>query len=335
MNTERRPPETEGEKATRLARHRAAVAARAAETEDETRARWAKDAGQIAAAGETQREEREKRMALKTKTKKPKEEPKPTTMVASLESVPAPKGGAILVLDPKKVRPTQDWRHAPDLPEDWERFKATIVAFARTGAGAGGTGVLQPIVVGLDESGGYFVKAGHRRHRACTELGVMVPAVVSNETADVKIAIVENMGRRGFRPAELADALAEARKSYPNATALALDVGLSEQYCQNLLRIKRKACPELWELFKRVGEGVNWMVLAEVVQLAPAEQVAAWNEQTAQGGKGGGKKPNARPSLATLRKELEKNEAAKGSYWEGYCAGLGFAIGSKKKRKKS
>jgi ParB family chromosome partitioning protein len=77
-------------------------------------------------------------------------------------------------LDPAKVHPSR-WanRHAASFQTaDFTRFKADIEQ---------ASGNVQPILVRPRESGDYEIVFGHRRHRACLELGIPVLAAIAVE----------------------------------------------------------------------------------------------------------------------------------------------------------
>lgn len=224
-----------------------------------------------------------------------------------------------LLLDPSEIRRTQDWRFGCEDEEEWLRWRAT---FARLGQ-------VQAVSIGRDKDG-YFLKAGHRRHRACTELGIKVRAALVEGNATL-IAVVENEGRRRWRPAELATALAELRPLYASGAELAADAGLSPQHVNNLIRIKKKLHPDLWQVFLRYGEGLDWVRMAEIAAMPQDKQVEEWNRSRRT--EPTGIKRRRVPSRRVLSQQLRRLEGPdrEGPYWDGWADCLRSLLGDGKK----
>jgi ParB/RepB/Spo0J family partition protein len=217
----------------------------------------------------------------------------------------------VMLLDPNVVRPGASYRSAPEEGDAWERFLETVRH----------CGVIEPIVVGRDDDG-YFCRVGHRRRLACIELDMLVPAIERDADPTGVLPIVENTHRRSLRPADLADALTSCRPLYPTNAALARDVGLSESYVANLLRIRKGLHPELWTVFQRHGEGIDWVALAEVCTLPLSEQLEAWAARAR------GSRPASRKavSLRALKAHFRDVQSKHGPYWQGYRAALELVL---------
>jgi ParB/RepB/Spo0J family partition protein len=225
---------------------------------------------------------------------------------------------AELLLDPSTVRRTKDWRIGAEDEDEWARFRATIERI----------GVLEPALVGRDDDG-YFLKSGHRRHRACSELGIALPVRIVDGEA-TRVAIVENTQRRRLRPAELATALTELLPNYEHAGALAEDMGLSASYVRNLVRIKQKVVTELWDIFVRYGDSVSCDRMAEIAALPKSEQVAAWNKSAERPGGAGRRRRTL--SLRRVQQTVKRLEDSprEGEYWRGVVDALRSVIGERK-----
>ena len=110
-------------------------------------------------------------------------------------------------------------------------------------------GILQPLLVTEDGSGGFVILAGERRWRAARKAGLeRVPVVIRErvtEQAELEIALIENLQRRDLTPLE------EAR-AYENHHGLsqaevADRVGFNRSTVANALRLL-KLPPEIQEM---------------------------------------------------------------------------------------
>jgi len=104
-------------------------------------------------------------------------------------------------------------------------------------------GVLQPLLVRPNESGGYELIAGERRWRAAGLAGLeMVPIVVQVETSDdanesLTLALVENVQRMDLNPIELAKAFEQLGDAGWTQQRIATQVGKSRASVANLVRL--------------------------------------------------------------------------------------------------
>ncbi|WP_051242308.1 ParB/RepB/Spo0J family partition protein [Azohydromonas australica] len=158
---------------------------------------------------------------------------------AALEGPRVPDGKPLL-LDPRTVRASR-WvnRHETSFEDaDFEELKTEI-------QGAGGN--VQPIKVRpLKEPAGearYEIVFGHRRHRACLELGVEVAAVVE-EVGDQQLWAQmerENRARANLSAWEQGMMYVRALESglFPSMLALARAIGRSQGDVSNAIAIAR------------------------------------------------------------------------------------------------
>jgi ParB family chromosome partitioning protein len=105
-------------------------------------------------------------------------------------------------------------------------------------------GVLQPLLVSEDGSGGYVVIAGERRWRAARKAGLpTVPAVIRERLSsrdDLALALVENLQRRDLSPLEEARAFEHLRSEHGlSQVEIADQVGLNRSTVANALRLLR------------------------------------------------------------------------------------------------
>jgi ParB/RepB/Spo0J family partition protein len=111
-------------------------------------------------------------------------------------------------------------------------------------------GVLQPLLVCPHQRGGWELVAGYRRYRAAEMAGVMtVPvAPVAPDLDTATVNLVENLHRAELSPIEKAEALRRIRDQDPRrpktSAQLAAATGWTAGYCQQLLTLLVKLCPE-------------------------------------------------------------------------------------------
>lgn len=104
-------------------------------------------------------------------------------------------------------------------------------------------GVLQPLLVRPNESGGYDLIAGERRWRAAGLAGLaMVPIVVQEGAGDdeqesLTLALVENVQRMDLNPIELARAFEQLGEAGWTQQRIATQVGKSRASVANLVRL--------------------------------------------------------------------------------------------------
>lgn len=101
-------------------------------------------------------------------------------------------------------------------------------------------GLLQPIVI-REIDDGYEIIAGERRFRAAKSLGwEKIPAIVNNMDDDqaASLALIENLQRENLNPIDEAEAYTNLMKLNDlTQTALAKDIGKSQSYVANKLRL--------------------------------------------------------------------------------------------------
>lgn len=105
-------------------------------------------------------------------------------------------------------------------------------------------GVLQPLLVSEDGSGGYRVIAGERRWRAARVAGLKtVPAVIREKLGardELALALVENLQRRDLSALEEARAFEHLRSEHGLSQAeIAKQVGMDRSTVANALRLLR------------------------------------------------------------------------------------------------
>lgn len=130
-------------------------------------------------------------------------------------------------------------------------------------------GLIEPIIVaprvveGVDPmpSKRFTIVAGERRYRAALALGWTEIDAIVREAGGLAEQLAENIVRKQIRPAEMAAGLSTL-KSKPRTDGkpwtgklIAQAVGLSEGYVNNLIRLREKLAPELWEMFRKLPAG--------------------------------------------------------------------------------
>ncbi len=193
---------------------------------------------------------------------------------------------------------------------------------------------------------------GFRRLRACLEIDPDMPILCTIQPAtgdDEEDAfeassanLTENLNRRDLRCFEIADKLWEMHQSRPDLSQgeLARYVGLSASYTSALLRIKRRAAPELWELFcahgRNFGNGITYKHMLEVIQVATKEdQLRAWSllvEHATEGRPRNGtdaknRKRASAKQLAAWLEGLDELDVSD-EFREGIRFGIGLALGT-------
>ena len=159
-------------------------------------------------------------------------------------------------LDPKSVRPSP-WanRHADSFrgPE-FEALKADIAA-----AGVN----VQPIKV-RPAAGGYEIVFGHRRHRACLDLGLEVSAVIESLDDQTLFAEMdrENRAREDLRPYESAVQYKRAldQKLWSSQSQLAAALGVTQAHVSQLLSIAELERPVIEAFASPLEIQVRWGV---------------------------------------------------------------------------
>ena len=106
-------------------------------------------------------------------------------------------------------------------------------------------GILQPLVVSVEEAGRYRLIAGERRWRAAGMAGLdTVPIVILEDAGDaveerLTLALVENLQRSDLNPIELATAFEQLSGSGWTQERIATEVGKSRTAVANLMRLRR------------------------------------------------------------------------------------------------
>lgn len=140
-------------------------------------------------------------------------------------------------------------------------------------------GLLQPIIVREDQ-GGYEIIAGERRFRAAKSLGwEKIPAIVNNldDQQTASLSLIENLQRENLNPIDEAQAYEQLMQLNDlTQTQLAQDIGKSQSYVANKLRLLKLAEPvqenlAKGELSARHGRAI--LGLSEEDQVKLAEEV--------------------------------------------------------------
>lgn len=140
-------------------------------------------------------------------------------------------------------------------------------------------GLLQPIIVRQDQ-GGYEIIAGERRFRAAKSLGwEKIPAIVNNldDQQTASLALIENLQRENLNPIDEAQAYEQLMQLNDlTQTQLAQDIGKSQSYVANKLRLLKLAEPvqeylAKGELSARHGRAI--LGLSEEDQVKLAEEI--------------------------------------------------------------
>lgn len=138
----------------------------------------------------------------------------------------------------------------------------------------------------------FFLVFGFRRYRTLLRVSgpdAIITAVISpdfgsardNDLAARIDNLAENINRRNLRPHEKATAFCALIEQHPDTSGetIAKSTGLSKTYVNNLIRLKRKLCPQLWLEFESKGETMRLDDLVKVCKLAKSEQVEAYEEE--------------------------------------------------------
>ena len=168
-------------------------------------------------------------------------DPASTAVAAEIDSLRARLqafDGAMptVLLDPALVRPSR-WSHRHESAYASRAFEQLLGSVDSAG------GIEQPILVRKDRAG-YEVIFGHRRHRACLELGLAVFAVVwlgPMSDLDLFLALErENQGRQDLSPYEQGRMYDHARvtRLFSSQRRLASAIGVShcERWCRTDIR---------------------------------------------------------------------------------------------------
>jgi ParB/RepB/Spo0J family partition protein len=196
-------------------------------------------------------------------------------------------------------------------------------------------GILEPVgvrVVEKKRSELLRCVYGFRRTKAAIVAGLAtIPVVLvdfDEEEISYKTAnLSENYHRSNLRPWELAQALLEMElETGLEPAELGERVGMSPEYATQLVRVRKRLAPLLWEQFQRWGVSakIPWKDLIELSSHPWETQVEKWNEahDLYQGARRG---HEFKPGPSKLRKMLKRIEADPSVMREG----LSFAAGAK------
>lgn len=178
------------------------------------------------------------------------------------------------------------------------------------------SGILQPLgVVALPEGSPkpFRLVYGFRRMKAARLLKLASVPCVLVEAEGARIAnLAENFARKNLEPWELMEALAQAKAENPNLTTDELGKATAKHanYVANLLRLRRKLCPELLEGYRSRGASMHLRHLITVCKLPHADQVERYN-LLVTGAKGGRPKGSLggdqhRPGIVAESKHLRR-----------------------------
>lgn len=177
---------------------------------------------------------------------------------------------------------------------------------------------------------------GFRRTKAAILAGLdTIPIIAcdfSEATDDEEVAyktanVSENYHRSNLRPWELAQALFELEQETGiDPSELGERVGMSPEYASQLVRVRKRLAPVLWEQFQKwgVSKKIPWKDLIELSSYPWETQVEKWNEahDLYEGARRG---HEYKPGPSKLRKMLRRIEADPSVMREG----VGFAAGAK------
>lgn len=144
-------------------------------------------------------------------------------------------------------------------------------------------GILEaPAVMSVD--GTYKAVYGYRRIRAAQRVRptrkITVRLIKDGPQRARAYNLVENLHRRALKPWEIAEALYQMKLENPVARNedLAALVNLSKTFVMNLLVLRTRADPVIWEQFKRWGTSlkIGYREVLAISKLPQCDQAAAW-----------------------------------------------------------
>lgn len=211
-------------------------------------------------------------------------------------------------------------------------------------------GCMHPPKVRQLPDGRWAVTVGFRRLRALKHNDAdqvsefIVQPSSGDERTDEFVAscenLIENLHRKNLRTFEIANKLYRMHQVAPEMTVQDLSeaVGMSRSYCSRLIRIRKRAAPELWEVFVRhdganYGSGIGFNDLAHIVRLPKDEQLQRWQalvaERTCPHSGAADPRARKRPGAGQLRKYLRQTDTLGGSedWQKGVRFGLLVALG--------
>ena len=138
-------------------------------------------------------------------------------------------------------------------------------------------GVLQPVIVRIDENSKIWLVAGERRYRAAKMAGInAIPAMITTGNP-AEIALIENLQRENLKPIEEAEALGRMVRDY-NYTQeqLAQVIGKAQSTISETLSLN-KLPDEIKEEYRRAD--IPRRLLVEVCkQKTPEAMIALLNQ---------------------------------------------------------
>lgn len=169
-----------------------------------------------------------------------------TEQAPASEALAAVPGVRLIQVNPHEIvpNPRQPRTHFDE--EDLAELTHSIREF----------GVLQPVVVRVNEAGAYELVMGERRTRAARAAGVAtIPAIVRETTDDALLrdALLENLHRSELNPLEEASAYQQLLEDFGiTQEQLAERIGRSRPQISNTIRLLRLPVP----VQQRVAAGV-------------------------------------------------------------------------------
>lgn len=153
-------------------------------------------------------------------------------------------------------------------------------------------GLINPLTVVCASLKGeeYRVTAGHRRLAALKHLKVKsVPVIVLTDTKDVEVVqLAENIGRVNLHPLDLAQRLfdlCDPKGAYGKKFSmkeLAEKLGKSTAHVENLVRVRKKLCDDVWTSARRSKYDASTRVLFAWAAMDEAGQKRAFKSWEAQ-----------------------------------------------------
>lgn len=180
----------------------------------------------------------------------------------------------------------EDGKKAPD-GDEWPDAKLERSIRARIEGGE--RPLMQNPTVRRLKDGRYVLVFGYRRVTTCVRIDpkMVIRCRVKATTGDAKLDdysarlenLTENVERHNLRPWETADALYQLSVYHPEKSLkeIAKDAGRSDTYVANLVRLRKKLCPELWEEYQKKGESMRLDHLLKCCRFPAEEQVGVYN----------------------------------------------------------
>lgn len=210
-------------------------------------------------------------------------------------------------------------------------------------------GVLQPPMVRQCEEKTYTAVFGFRRIEAAYKVApkkkikCSILELTGDPIADdfkARMAnLSENVHRESLKAWEIAEALYQIIQAHPQMTVvqIAQQTSLSKSYAGNLIRLRKKAHPDVWKQFQRWGTSmkIKYQEVLELVVLPQDRQLEVWNQKIAdRKSKVGIRGKEKKPGQVKLNKYLHAVDALDRSseFKKGLKLGLSIALGKKKWR---